>query len=542
MKRVISIVFAGALLCRLAGSAAAAPVYQQVPELSDAKEYIIKAFAEGKLVFIGEDRSHVNDELFMAGHMRDFYDAGLRYVFREGRFADYAPVSSGAEAEAVSAQTPLLFPPWRTDVGGKYEEGALEEAVRRINDAVSEEERIWFIASETGYAPDRAEDADPNVRDQRAFEHIEAFMEQTPADKKLLIFYRDAYGINQTALWSSEGSEPLIWTPLGARLKERYGDRFVSIALRSAQDELYGLSWAIPELREPEAGPKIAFSESVHTIMGDELMQHFLSSYDAVILDREAVYGTGFAYYPSYDHLLALYRRVRDLEDQVDAWKDSRSPSRFAEPGQYVQLIYYLKLWLGDSFDYRFWDTSRPAAVVLRMADTKKPLREVLNSLDEQSIAAAARYLNADDPQNLQRMRDYTKTMLLSSIHQLVYEAFDPAVPLPLSVERREALFSWIAGRMRESSALFPQDLWPYYWLAYAETELGDYSAAIEHWEYIISQPLAACFEPLPRVYEKLSACYAAAGDQEQSEAYKKTGESLLNEHNLFISSVNDVK
>ncbi|MDR1400545.1 MAG: hypothetical protein LBJ41_11535 [Treponema sp.] len=514
------------LFCRVT-SVSAAALYQKESELPDARQYILDALAQNKLVFIGENHELVNEELFMAENLQSFYDAGLRYLFEEGPELGYDPSRTPLPGEPDYRL--LIFPPWRTDVGGKYEAGAMSRAIREINNAVLEEERIREIPAEAGYNPtpeevDFTQGDHMNKRDQQAFKNISEFMETLPPHKKAMIFFGGAHGQTKPIQDRIDGEEPFLWTPMGVYLKDRYGDNFISMVLRSAKDERHNIYLDIPELRDIESRPKIVLPNSRSDIVKDDRIQGLLSQYDAVILDREVTFGTGANYMPTYEHLFAMYNGLRNLEDSMDNWKNDVAILRGQDQGQYLQYIYYLKMWLGDSFDYRLWDTM-------------KPLREALDELSMSKIQEIALTLNAQDVRNTQRMRDYSKAMLLSVLTEFVYDDF----MYPLE-EIYDEVILIIVDHMKEAIAIFPQDLWPYYWLAHVETETGDYDAAIEHWEYIIAQPLAYCLETLPRVYEKLSVCYAAKGDQARSDDYKTAGERLMNEHNLIVTNLNDVK
>jgi hypothetical protein len=509
-------------------------VYHAVPELPDAKQYILDALAQNKLVFIGENYSQVNEELFMAENMQAFYDAGLRYIFLEGIFTEYSPVSSQSPLP-VSDNRIWLFPPWQINVGGRYEGAVFNQAILKINDAVPEAERIRLIPAEAGYNPTPEEGTDLNKRDQQAFKNISAFMEKLPPHKKAMIFYGGGHGQTTPTEWQADG-ETFLWMPMGVYLKEQYGDDFISIPVLSAKDERYNLYLDIPELRDSESKPKVVLSDS-SDIANNSFIHTMLSYYDAIILDRELRFGIGNNYIPTYENLFAMYNNLLYLENDIDAWKNDVALFRIQNQGQYLQLIYYLKLWLGDSFDYRLWDTVKPAPVVIRLRDTKNSLREALNALNTSAIQEIALTLNAQDAQNMQRMRDYSTVMQLSALTDFLYDGFMYSFE-----ETADDVYTWIADHMKEAIAIFPQDLWPYYWLAYTETELGDYDAAIAHWEYIIAQPLSYCLETLPRVYQKLSVCYAAIGDQATSDEYKQIGESLLNEHDLIVTDLSDVR
>jgi tetratricopeptide (TPR) repeat protein len=512
--------------------------------LPDAADYIVNALEQNKLVFIGEDHSIVNEEIFMAENLQAFYDVGLRYIFRESFEEEEGAV--GAEnlqafhdigvsyflVKREDGQPPspgspnyriMTFPPWRNDVGGGIETGLFNQAIRNINNVVPKQEQIRQIPSEAGYTGN-----DLNKRDKIAFKNISEFMGKIPANKKAMVFYGYGHGQKKPTEMKINGGEPFLWTPLGARLKERYGDGFISIYLTSNKDDIRDISLDIAQLKDSESKPKIVLPNTKSNVINNSYIQRCLSRYDAVIVDRETMFSTGPNYAPTYENLFAMYNGLYYLENNINNWKNDVAIYRFQDQGQYLQYIYYLKLWLGDRFDYRLWDT-------------KKSLHAALNELNGTVFMKNDTIKDISVAFNMQQMNNYCKAMLMSGVGGFIYDDFDPAV-----VQSREDIlklvFPRIADYMKEAIALFPQDLWSYYWLAYAETELENYDEAIKQWEYIIEQPLAYCMETLPRVYRQLSKCYAAKGDYAKSDMYKKMGESLKNEHNLVIENLNDVK
>jgi tetratricopeptide (TPR) repeat protein len=486
--------------------------------LPDATDYIVNALAQDKLVFIGEDHFLVNEELFMAENLQAFYDAGLRYIFLEGAGEDDA-VNQSPVREYPEFRI-LTFPPWRADVGGKYEGRLFNQAIRKINNAVPEEERIRAIFPEASYKPTTKEGIDLNKRDQTAFKHISEFMETLPHNKKAMIFYGSGHGQTKPTEWQVDGEEPFLWTPMAVYLKERYGNGFISICFVSNKDDMRNISLEIPQLKDSESKSKIVLSNSKNDIVNNNYIKSMLSRFDAVILDHEAVFGTGYNYAPTHENLFVMYNGLQDLENSIDNWKNDVAIFRFQDQGQYLQYIYYLKLWLGDKFDYQLWDTIKPLHTALDELNSTVFMKK--NTINDRSVSI--------------NISNYCKVMLMSGVEPLVSDALSREDMV------KEGLFPWIVDHMKEAIELFPQDLWPYYWLAYAETELENYEEAIEHWEYIIGQPLAYCMETLPRVYQQLSKCYAAEGNYAKSDIYKKMGECLKNEHNLIVTNLNDVK
>jgi tetratricopeptide (TPR) repeat protein len=153
--------------------------------------------------------------------------------------------------------------------------------------------------------------------------------------------------------------------------------------------------------------------------------------------------------------------------------------------------IYYLKLYFEDSFNYSFWNTNQ---------SLENALDELDAAVFNQPNTVADKVLVKKD---ISALREYHRLMITSDIEYFINGG---KVNLP-----------YIIKQMRQAVEIFPEDLWSLYWLAYMETEHGDYKDAAAHWEYIISQPLSTCMETLPKMYERLAKCYQKMGETEKS-------------------------
>jgi tetratricopeptide (TPR) repeat protein len=178
--------------------------------------------------------------------------------------------------------------------------------------------------------------------------------------------------------------------------------------------------------------------------------------------------------------------------------------------------IYYLKLYFGDSFNYSFWNTSQSLGGALD---------ELNSSIFSQSDTAADKVLVKKD---IAALREYHRLMITSDIEDFIFGS--------------KVNFSYIIKQMQQAVEIFPEDLWSFYWLAYMETEHGDYKNAAAHWEYIISQPISTCMETLPAIYKRLAKCYQKLGEKAKSEKCLEMANSLTNEHHLIVDTYVDIK
>jgi hypothetical protein len=105
-----------------------------------AREYMIDLIKSRKLVFLGELHNTVDPILFLAGNLRAFHEAGLRYLFYEGAIPGFAPIG---RTDSRYAEPYFIFftAPWE-QTGWKYEGKALSDALRELNAGLPSGERL----------------------------------------------------------------------------------------------------------------------------------------------------------------------------------------------------------------------------------------------------------------------------------------------------------------------------------------------------------------------------------------------------------------
>jgi hypothetical protein len=362
-----------------------------------------------------------------------------------------------------------------------------------------------------------------NQRDITAFNNISNIVDNMRDDERVLIFYGSAHGVtnpikqaytDSTALF---GRRSFMWKSFSAMLKEKYEDDFESFAHVSFNDYMNNHILDNNVINEYSEYHKIIFMEDAKNFDLPHDLKTSLNLYDGFIMDQESTYGIYHQYVPNYENLQFIFSSLKEMEKNTDMFKLEDNYFHWQDQGQYLMYIYYLKLYFGDAFDYQFWN---PA----------KPLAEVLSDL-EQNVFVNKETLNENlcFSKDIETLREYHKLMIVSNVLGFV--------------ERLPSMDNaWLARDMEKAVELFPEDLWAWYWLAYAKTEDGQYEEAAQLWKYIISQPLAYCMETLPKCYEQLAYCYEQLGDIEKSTKSMTLASGLTNEHGLNVSEYVDMR
>jgi tetratricopeptide (TPR) repeat protein len=83
---------------------------------------------------------------------------------------------------------------------------------------------------------------------------------------------------------------------------------------------------------------------------------------------------------------------------------------------------------------------------------------------------------------------------------------------------------------LSKAYSVFPDDIWPLYWLAYSEAELKHYSQALFYFQLLFESDLSSFIETLPVVYKKAAYCANKIGNDRLAKEYLNTSEKLYNE------------
>jgi hypothetical protein len=471
--------------CAYGGPAKPAAATRAIRGAPAAHEYMIDLIKTKKLVFLGELHSTVDPILFLAGNLRAFYEAGLRYLFYEGAMPGFAPIG---RTDSRYAEPYFIYftAPW-AHAGWKYEGKALSDAVRELNAGLPFGERLRMICTENGHDGSGLPEAELlDSRDAYAFETISAAMDGSAEGAKGLVFYGQSHGMKEGA----------GWTAMGGLLAARYGGDFASVAYDYLDDCFPGArgSRRIGDGRVTA----VAIERGASGVFG-ALGSH-IEHFDAFILDLGTkTYGVSYQYVQSKANLVAMYAALRNLEvspkrDQMLAMPIFRN--------EYLLLIYYLKLYYGDRFSYDLWNP-------------EGSLKDALSGLEPLFAGPGA------DPVAALEVRSPESLATLEEYHRLVYEPMTGRADIDARKSYEKAV------------ALFPHDLWPSYGLSIALSKRGDHKGALAALESILGKRLSRCMETLPDMYARAAECAEALGMKEKAAAFRDARAALVNEHGL---------
>ncbi|MFI5350195.1 MAG: hypothetical protein ACHQ2Z_11670 [Elusimicrobiota bacterium] len=458
----------------------------------DAADYVTQSIKAHPVVFLAEQHTTVNPVVFLASNLPRLYAVGLRYLFLEGGLPTL-PSESHYRVQ--------MFYPW-TSAGWKFEWLQLAEAVREINARAADGEKLAVLIAEEGNPFD--ETTDPNLipellngRDSFASSRIMNILNGARPRSKALVFYGAGHG--SRAAWpkvQTDGSPPFTWKPLGTYLSERLGQDFESIGFDYAD---------LPELRD-----------SAKAIPFEELRKRGLVEnsgprrYDAEIFERTPIYGVFYDYVPTDENLRFMLGALRSIEARggIDSSAARYLPT--SEKGRSLLYIYYLKLYFGDHFDYRLWGGN-------------KPLATALSELEAYAFAPgaqpSARIVVPQLP--MASLREYHG--LMAGVAHL------PSLP-------KKILAGQTVPNLMRAHEIFPEDIWPLFWLARARTILGDYAEATRLWAELLALPLSSCAENLPTISRYAADCARAMGAADRAAELDRSAAALTNEHSLDTS------
>ena len=484
-------------------------VFNIIMQAPDADDYIVELIKTNKVVFLPENHSIVNPILFLSDNLNKFYNAGMRYLFLEGGM----PAVPDSENYSF-----YMFYPW-SHVGWKYESVLLAQRVKELNESVPESEKLRLIYAEADGDNPHPSDIEQmpafiNNRDVIASDCIISVMDRADSEEKALIFYGGAHGSKNTYTdYRRDNIPPFDWKPLGAYLSTHYTDSFVSLSNNHLSMIFQRDYFTEAQWNALSGTEKIAETDFFSNIF-DCLPN---PNYDYILLDYAGVYGTNYQYMPTDENLRFIFTRLKEFENSHETSISGNSFLRFHNRGQYLLCIYYLKLFFGDNFNYSFWNP-------------ENTLDQALKNLEAYAFAPGIRpfeKISIEMPSE-DDVREYHSLMRQSGINRFIVSG-DKGVldPVIMNMEIAETIFS--------------EDIWPLYWMAFAETVQENYAEALKYWRLLLQEPLSKCMENLPEVYQMASECALKNGLTAQAESYSAEAESLWNEHNLDTSGYGDI-
>jgi hypothetical protein len=483
------------------GCTATKKAVQELQEIQsgapDAVAYICEEIKNKKILCIGESHPIVNEELFIAENIRAFYDAGVRYLFDESGIPDYRTI--GDEQYVF-----FMFYPWMS-AGWRYEGALYYQAVRNLNASLPEDDRITIIAPESGREDYSLIGPDEwmNYRDSYAAKTIIDTMDSAAPHDKALIHYGSAHGIKRV-----QKNSGTPYKPLGSWLSDHYGNSFASYRFYLPY-EIRNSDILIQEWRNTITAPKIIVSKHIRysDIFYDK------DNYDGFIVEPETTFGSFYQYAPVDANVRYIFNLVKAFlkNNRADVYYDSSG--FLSGEGQCIMALYYLKLYYGEHFKYNFWRTRDDAG--------NYSLQQALDDLEAYVFARdhnAADYIDVHYSEK--EMRLYMEYMVYTNIEEFL----DTKNPYQ------------IIEYCQKARAVFPEDMWPLYWMAFVQTENKEYAAALDNFQKLFEHTVSLNMEILPLAYRKASFCASQLGQDERANQYEAMSHSLYNEYGIDVS------
>jgi len=506
----------------------------------NAIDAIVNELQHSKIVAIGESHVQVNEQLFIAGNIQALYNAGVRYLFVEG---GVSPEESLPTSESYNF---LMFYPW-VGAGWRYESIALYQAVIDFNYSLRSDDKIKILSPEN--IPDDITDYDSyqyqSMRDSTAAETIIGIMDAAADGTKAIIYYGSAHtSIYPYKRYYSSPDFPykLDRLPLGYLLKNHYESDFSSFyfATEHNKDIVLPAKQILDE-------PKLVLLKNmplVNMLIPDSLLAGFYGSYsiskryDGFVVEPKTITGTYYQYNPTNENLSFIFKVVEDyaLESSPDAnyiplepknspgvdflkeelWANfdyASPPTTYAQydlQGQFMLCLYYLKMYFGDKFDYSFWKMEKTESLLSALAELK-----------DYAFAnkAPSKYIRTNHTRDT--MIPYHEYMFLS----LVFNFNNYNMPARNIQE----------APLLQAHGMFPEDLWPLYWLGFVATEKKQWEKGLGFFQELFANDLIFNMESLPLAYQKAALCAEKLGNSQLADEYRRISGTLKNEYNITV-------
>jgi hypothetical protein len=478
-------------------------------EAPDAATYLLEELKTKKIIFINEDHTIMNEELFLAEHLQEFYDAGVRYFFSESD---------------ITQKSHLPIYPWTLPGSNRVEQRALRQAIVSLEQSTAGTDPFKVVLPELGRNPENYDpvnmitftDMTPwiNYRDEYAVNNIIEILDNAPPEAKAICLFGGAHGIKIVTKVTQDDGTIIDRVPLGYLLSEHYGSDFISLNFITESRPKFKDEW-----RRSISGSKIISPEDAKAIKDILNYGSFLFSnnyYDVFIANRETYFGTPSSYIPDDDNLRFWVQMLKEYE--IKELRDSKWANlpKIEQDSVYFIIVYYLKLYYGDHFNYIPWKTpGREGSLSLLQA------LEALESYAFNESVKPSEMIRFHH--SLEDMRLYSEYMYNS----LLTEVLGYGRNIKDIVKTGNIQF------IIQARELFPEDLWSLYWLAFIKTETGAYAEGLAYFQELFSNDLSLCMSILPLAYKKAAVCAGSLGNTRLSAEYTALSASLYNEHGI---------
>jgi hypothetical protein len=293
-----------------------------------------------KIIFIGDNHMWTNEEQFLADNLDKLYEAGVRYLFLEGDFPEFA--IPGHESYFF-----IMFYPW-IDANWKYQNIILNMKINEINRTVPDQDAIKIITPEAGR--DEVETwniLDPrnrefaNYRDSYAAERIVKILKTSAENEKAIIFYGANHARNKIIKnYTLDGKYKYDRTPLAFLLTSYYGELFSSYRFFYS-DRFFGDITVSESL-----WAKIVNKSVIVQPNNNKRLFYGIDDFDGYVLEPESRYGLYYQYVPTGENLRYIFNMVYEYEKSLLLNNPIDHNFNITDPqAQYLMGIYYLKLY-----------------------------------------------------------------------------------------------------------------------------------------------------------------------------------------------------
>jgi hypothetical protein len=502
----------------------------------DAAEVVLESFKKADIVFIGGASHQLSNEpLFTRENLRRFYDAGVRYILIEGGGGrlDDSPLYSDEELLDIGI---LLFYPWEYTGGyGSRDWGDLGDLgyeTYLINTDKNDSDAIKMVGLEFGRLSVTPGSMGPwellNYRDEYMANMAFNYIDNAAPGEKFLVAAGGGHGITARV---GPYSDPDVWKPMGAYLKEKYKERFVSyyyltLDRQIKMDESYQDMFQSKEWQDIPNTPKLVTLKQATQLV--ELLQiNYENPFNGYIVDKAGMKSIKYSYVLFNPDILKISIAETKRYEAAIALSSSEGRLNYEDANLYYNIryllsnVYYLRLFFGDYFPYNFWNP-------------KTPLKDALTQLESVVFAPGA------DPKDFMRfpvppietMRDYHDNIeFFTSLKNV--EVMQKEGSGMTAIER---VFQRSEPSMQKAQELFPYELWPDYWYAKMYIALDNHEKAYPYLQTLLSSPLLCSMQMYPEVLELGTHSAERLGNHEESVAYQALLNGLTNEFGINTS------
>jgi len=462
----------------------------------NANGKVISLMKEQRILFLAENHASVNPILFLTENIEEFYNDGLRYLVLEG-----------ITAPADQVGRLFYFYPWE-NTGWKLERQLLDDEIERIN-AVYDSDPITVIWGEDGF--DYGNVNDENIgdyfqkRDEHIFRRIAAFADAIGEEEKILIFYGGSHGSQKVMEDHSldGGRNTFDWSPFSCFLKEKYGDDFTSIDYRTVYNY-----FDVQMVQRDYPG-----------IIDDETLRQTdkysdMYFYDYYIFETYPVYGINYQYDFTRENFLKMIGTLRKIDSKGNLGSEEEIYWRASDRGQFLIILYYLKCFFGENFDFTFWNCENS------LAEELDKLERRLQKGELEELLAFPRYSRDE----LRLYHGYNFSSLLTNYY-----------------DGGETYPQYLRQEMVKATDIIPEDMWPHYWIAFSWYMEEDFEKAKKSFDDLLNRDLVYSMEILPVILEQQIRVCREIGAIEDMEKYQRELKSLTTQYSKLPGQCNDM-